>query len=132
MTSQKKVEANRKNAQKSTGPRSSSGKVHSGRNALRHGLATSISDLPGEQNKIDEIADEIAAELGLKKGYLIVSMAESAAELGRIRKARAALIHDDRDLAGLVKTIAMLKKLERYESRALSRRRSALRVLALS
>jgi hypothetical protein len=39
--SQRKLEANRLNAQRSTGPRTEEGKSHSRRNALRHGILTS-------------------------------------------------------------------------------------------
>src|SRR5262245_28345408 len=39
MTSLKQIEANRRNALKSTGPRTESGKQQSRQNALRHGLA---------------------------------------------------------------------------------------------
>ena len=38
MTSIRQIEANRRNALKSTGPKSETGKLHSRRNALRHGL----------------------------------------------------------------------------------------------
>lgn len=38
MTSLKQIEANRRNARASTGPKSSEGKARSRRNALRHGL----------------------------------------------------------------------------------------------
>jgi hypothetical protein len=38
MTSQARIDANRKNAQKSTGPKSEQGKAKSSRNALKHGL----------------------------------------------------------------------------------------------
>jgi len=37
-TSDKQIEANRRNAQKSTGPRSQAGKLASSRNALKHGI----------------------------------------------------------------------------------------------
>jgi len=39
MTSAAQIEANRKNAKRSTGPRTAEGKAQSRRNALRHGLA---------------------------------------------------------------------------------------------
>ena len=42
MVSEKKAEANRKNAQKSTGPKSSEGKARSSRNALTHGLTAEV------------------------------------------------------------------------------------------
>ena len=39
MASQKQIEANRQNAQKSSGPKSAEGKAKAARNALKHGLA---------------------------------------------------------------------------------------------
>jgi hypothetical protein len=39
MTSQSKIQANRRNARKSCGPRTAAGKTKASRNALRHGLA---------------------------------------------------------------------------------------------
>ena len=39
-TSQKRIEANRRNAQKSTGPRTSEGKAKSAQNATNHGLSS--------------------------------------------------------------------------------------------
>jgi hypothetical protein len=38
MTSYRQIEANRRNALKSTGPKTAPGKEHSRRNALHHGL----------------------------------------------------------------------------------------------
>src|SRR5204863_5530637 len=38
MTSYKQIEANRRNARRSTGPITDEGKLHSRRNAVRHGL----------------------------------------------------------------------------------------------
>jgi hypothetical protein len=38
MTTQKQIKANRKNAQKSTGPRTGEGKASVSKNAVKHGL----------------------------------------------------------------------------------------------
>jgi hypothetical protein len=48
MTSKKQKAANRANAQKSTGPRSSNGKSRSAQNALQHGLTATTLVLPDE------------------------------------------------------------------------------------
>jgi hypothetical protein len=42
MATEKQIAANRKNAARSTGPRTMSGKKRSSKNALRHGLAASL------------------------------------------------------------------------------------------
>src|SRR5215469_14046703 len=47
-TSLRKAEANRRNAQKSTGPRSTAGKGRARLNAMRHGIYASPAVLPGE------------------------------------------------------------------------------------
>src|SRR6516165_7534524 len=48
MASRKQIEANRRNAWKSTGPRTAAGRAVSSRNALRHGLTASQIIIPGE------------------------------------------------------------------------------------
>jgi hypothetical protein len=50
-TSHKKHEANRKNAQKSTGPRTEKGKRHIKLNAVKHALYADPKNLPGEDPK---------------------------------------------------------------------------------
>ena len=52
MTSKAKVASNRRNAQRSTGPRTADGKLASAQNALRHGLLSTQIVLPDED--IDE------------------------------------------------------------------------------
>ena len=43
-----RAEANRQNAQLSTGPRTAEGKLASSRNSLKHGLASAVPIIPGE------------------------------------------------------------------------------------
>jgi hypothetical protein len=45
MATPAQIEANRRNARKSTGPKTAAGKAASSRNALTHGLTASIADV---------------------------------------------------------------------------------------
>jgi len=53
MTTENQIEANKLNAQKSTGPRSASGKAKSARNSIKHGLRSRTPDilLSGEDTR---------------------------------------------------------------------------------
>lgn len=48
MATQKQIEANRRNAQKSTGPKTEAGKHNSKFNALKHGMTARVAVLPHE------------------------------------------------------------------------------------
>src|SRR3954454_20270352 len=50
--SPKQIEANRQNAQKSTGPKTASGKQRSSRNATTHGIYCQHLVLPGESQQL--------------------------------------------------------------------------------
>ena len=64
MTSDKQHEANRRNARKSTGPRTSEGKAAVRLNALRHGLLSTEVLLPGEdEDTFRELDERLRAEL---------------------------------------------------------------------
>jgi hypothetical protein len=64
MTSAKKAEANRRNALKSTGPKTPSGKAAVRLNALRHGLLSEDILLPGEDEEaLRELVENLRAEL---------------------------------------------------------------------
>jgi len=64
MTSDKKVEANRRNALKSTGPKTPEGKDAVRLNALKHGLLSQEVLLPGEDEAtLRELGERLRAEL---------------------------------------------------------------------
>ena len=64
MTSEKKAEANRRNALKSTGPKTPEGKAAVRLNALRHGLLSQEILLPGEDEEaLRELGEHLRAEL---------------------------------------------------------------------
>jgi len=51
MATQAQIEANRRNAQKSTGPRTTEGKLTAGQNALRHGLCSNFALIEEEEDE---------------------------------------------------------------------------------
>jgi hypothetical protein len=54
MASQRQIAANRRNGEKSRGPRTQQGKAHPRMNALRHGLATKITATAGSHASNDD------------------------------------------------------------------------------
>jgi hypothetical protein len=92
MASQKQIEANRRNARKSTGPRSASGKKRASRNALKHGLTTPISGA-AVTREIEALARQIAGD---PEDRLRMALARDAAEaqldLARVQRVGVAFI----------------------------------------
>src|SRR5436309_13738954 len=64
MTSLKQIEANRLNAQRSTGPTTEQGKRRSSRNAVRHGLTAETTIVP-----IEDIDEYKAFEMAVTTDY---------------------------------------------------------------
>ncbi|UWU66928.1 hypothetical protein [Bradyrhizobium sp. NC92] len=93
MASERQIAANRRNAAKSTGPRSAGAKKRTSRNALRHGLAASFAENPDEVAMIDQLAQQIA---GSRQERIALACARDAAvaqfDLARVRRAKAELI----------------------------------------
>jgi hypothetical protein len=133
MSTDRQIAANRNNAKRSTGPRSKAGREVSRCNARRHGLANDIGSDPGFHDDIEKLAD------GLSSGTQNVrerarETAEAELDLLRIRKFRAWLFETlylaDAALPdGLAELNESLAKLERYERRAFSRRKRAMRAM---
>jgi len=75
MSTEKKAESNRKNAQKSTGPKSAEGKAVVSRNALTHGLLSRHLIIEGEsQEEFSELIQLLAEEyqpMGLVEHALV-------------------------------------------------------------
>ncbi len=61
MTSEQKIEANRRNGRKSRGPRTAAGKLTASRNALRHGLASITHRQAMPVDEIKHLAQAICA-----------------------------------------------------------------------
>ena len=78
MTTDKQIEANRRNAQKSTGPKTDSGRNTSSMNALRHGLtAQNVTFSDEEAVHFEEFRKGIIADLS-PQGALEKQLAERA------------------------------------------------------
>src|ERR1700757_3268620 len=73
MISDKQLEANRRNALKSTGPKTGEGKARSSMNALRHGLTAAQAVLPHENEDDYEKIRE-----GMLESYAPENPAEQA------------------------------------------------------
>ncbi len=81
MTTLAKIEANRRNAQLSTGPRTAEGRVVVSRNATKHGIFAAVPVLPGESAEEWEVhRTGVVASLS-PFGLLEVNLAERAALL---------------------------------------------------
>lgn len=64
MTSDRQRAANRRNAQRSTGPRSAAGKKRSRLNALRHGLSAQLGGDPAHDRRVEALAKILAGPEG--------------------------------------------------------------------
>jgi hypothetical protein len=133
VTSTSKIESNKRNASRSTGPRTPGGKLRSRQNARRHGLATRIEDDPEAKGRI-ECLTEILAEGSIEFEHVQQSraLAECHFDLRRIRAARyeVFLTIDDLENSGVddfERVLHAIDKISRYEMRALSKRKQALR-----
>src|SRR5579862_5506584 len=89
MVSEKQLEANRRNAAKSTGPKTAEGKSNSSRNNLRHGLTGQINLLPTEDREAhdafcDELSESLNPETPMERQFAL-SVAEDSWRLNRAR-----------------------------------------------
>lgn len=93
MASERQIAANRRNARKSTGPRSSAGKKQSRRNSFRHGFAARAISNAGVAKQIEEFARELAGDTS---DAVIIACARDAAhsefDIAQIRRVKVALI----------------------------------------
>jgi hypothetical protein len=87
MATAKQIEANRRNAKRSTGPRTASGKSKSSRNALRHGLSLPLTIDGSTMAEIDELA-RLLAHGEIDNTTATVEVAAAQVDLQRIQRIR--------------------------------------------
>lgn len=123
MATPAQIAANRRNAAKSTGPKTSRGKQASSKNAVTHGLTATLSN-----DDVSRMADIISAEFPEEgrggddptRALLLHHLAQAEARLERARKAeRDILARGDADLR-LIREIEMIDDLL-WEDRAIWR-----------
>jgi hypothetical protein len=147
MTSPAKIAANRRNAQRSTGPRSAAGKGRARRNAFRHGLATPASLDHVAMDRINDLVVALTRDFPSKLELELATLAaEAQAEIERVRQAKVSMVKrayahlrdeggrllsaGERAALAFAGKTEILMACERYERRAISRRNRALRALA--
>jgi hypothetical protein len=130
MASEKQVAANRRNAQKSTGPKTPSGKLRSSMNSYRHGLSLPLPATPETAARAAVLAQALAENTG--GGVTSADAAELAQaqlDIERVQGIRdelmAALDLDQVEL----RTLKRLASLDRWERYASTKRRRAGRKL---
>jgi len=128
LATDKQILANQLNAKKSTGPRTRTGKRRVRKNAIKHGLAAVATD-----EETDAIADGLLAyvNVGQDRSVIARERARDVAELQsliiRARAAKAQLLKNSSDAPGLGEMLDQYRRIDRYEHRALSRRKTLLR-----
>jgi hypothetical protein len=140
MTTTRQIQANRRNAALSCGPKTAEGKARSKLNALRHGLAADRRTVVSDD--VEKLAQALVAALSetTESGEVLTDDARNAAEaqidLVRVRQFRAVILNRiaDTSSAGgmnqqIVRAASELRRLDRYERRALSKRSKAFRML---
>ena len=147
MISERKIAANRRNSQRSTGPRTAAGKARVRRNALRHGLAAVAVRDPRIVAQAHQLALAICGEDGeATHREQALMIAESELTVTQVRDARANVIEqmfangaaqegdESHRLTAQEENpyqshLEQLLRLDRYERGAISRRARALRAL---
>jgi hypothetical protein len=139
MATAKQIAANRRNGLLGRGPKTCAGKARSSRNALKHGLSIPVNRDKTLGRRIEALARILAqSEAGNVFGHAWAA-AEAQLELARARAVLEAFLTRAGITAewnggpeqgtALIHVLPKLQRLERYERRAFSRRRRALRAL---
>jgi hypothetical protein len=135
MSGARRAFASRANGRLSRGPRTATGKARCADAVRRHGLNLPVARDDALAPEVETLAREIGASVAGRaadaaRHALACRVAEAMIDLYRVRLAKrplsAALDADPANLA----TLKALARLERYEARAVARRKFAMRDFA--
>lgn len=143
MAPDRKREAARQNAKRSTGPRTEAGKRRASRNSLKHGLAVAAPLNATPDVETLELAKAIIQDHDVPEHLrpLAIAVARAQVEVIRVREVRTALwarLSDEQPGASggqgsgtsrIRDHLTQLERLERYERRSTSARKTAIREL---
>jgi hypothetical protein len=122
MTSQRQIEANRRNAKRSTGPKTLAGKAAVKKNALKHGLTS--ANVAVESEFVEHLMTSLAEGDQSERARVIATATEIIMRVRQLcdQKLLAAFTGGE-PLEPALKDVARLR---RYEKRAISKRRKAM------
>src|SRR5712671_94670 len=130
MATIKQIEANRRNALKSTGPTTPEGKAAVRLNALRHGLRARTVVLPGEQpEEFQQLCDDLQAEWHPKsrtEQFYVEQMAVSQWKLNRMEMAERSVFQQTSDPETQVPLLNSLWQSQNRAERAYARAKREL------
>lgn len=159
MASERQIAANRRNAQKSTVPKTGPGKKRSSKNAYRHGLSLPVCRV-ASQEQLEYLSRQFAGGADTRIIMLAERAADAQIDLVRVRKANAAMLEralmqtqganlhqpelrkssrpllgsneeeDQRFVNAVGHILPELMKIHRYEKRAAGRRDRAIHEIA--
>jgi hypothetical protein len=128
MATEKQVAANRRNAQRSTGPRTAAGKSNSSRNSFRHGLSGACRNGEESDAAINDLALEIAGKRHDAEKFEAATEAASAfLDIRQICKIRQDMLNASRLMSATPQELWRLLAIDRYEARARTKLRRASR-----
>jgi septation ring formation regulator EzrA len=136
MRSRAQAEASKRNGRHSQGPRSDEGKARSRLNALVHGLSSSLSRAASPDGDVQSIIEQLV-EPKITDHKVRATAREVAEVEVEIRNVRAAKLKAYADLhrasqltpEATLEVLLTIGRIDRYERRALSRRKFAIRRL---
>jgi hypothetical protein len=97
VTSARKVQANRTNARRSTGPKTAAGRAKTAQNARRHGLRIPVLSDPALSAEVEVLAQRIAGDASSSPELLELArkIAEAEIDVIRVRRARSELVSSE-------------------------------------